>query len=190
MHRTTVWSWTDANLATPGDGLFASLWSGGRVADSHDRASDADLGHCPGVAATRLGAGFWQCRRAPGTAIRLLGAMWQNDVVSINRMNVLTAGNWAKTQVSPGPVINPSYFAPYAYRTFAHRGPGASVDNAHRQFLHASRRVQLPRHSDGTPAVGLPPNWCAPRDQPARFTVRLPTIGERRTTTGTTRSVM
>ncbi len=37
----TVWGWTRANLQVRGDGLFASLWSGGAVQD-HNSASDAD----------------------------------------------------------------------------------------------------------------------------------------------------
>jgi endoglucanase len=151
-----AWSWTAANLATPSDGLFASLWSGGHVADSNSASdADSDIALALLYAAHRFGnAALHQ------DAIRVLGAMWENEVVSINHMNVLTAGNWAKTQVSPGPVINPSYFAPYAYRTFAHEDPAhpwtTLIDSSY-ALLGACTAAML----DGTPGIGLPPNWCA-----------------------------
>ena len=151
-----VWSWTAANLATPDDGLFASLWSGGRVADSHS-ASDADSDI---ALALLYGARRFNSAVLHQDALRLLGAIWQNDVVSIDRMNVLTAGNWAKAQVSPGPVINPSYFAPYAYRTFAYEDPAhpwATLVDSSYTLLGACTAATL----DGMPGVGLPPNWCA-----------------------------
>lgn len=102
----TVCSWTAANLELPTDGHFASLWSDGRIADSHSASdADSDIALALLYAARRLGS------TAPhADALRVLGAIWRGEVVSINHMNTLTAGNWAKTQVSPGPVINPSYF--------------------------------------------------------------------------------
>src|SRR5580704_12957050 len=133
----TVWHWTATNLETRDDGLFASLWSGGKVADANS-ASDADS----------------------DIALAVLDAIWQGEVVSIKRMNVLTAGNWAKTQVAPGPVINPSYFAPYAYRTFAREDPGHPWGT-----LIDSSYAVLGQCTDatlgGAQSVGLPPNWCA-----------------------------
>ena len=152
----TVWSWTAANLEVPSDGHFASLWSGGRVADSHSASdADSDIALALLYAARRFGS-----TALHEDALRVLGAMWQGEVVSINHMNILTAGNWAKTQVSPGPVINPSYFAPYAYRTFAREDPAhpwnTLVDSSY-SMLNACTAATL----DGTPGVGLPPNWCA-----------------------------
>jgi endoglucanase len=86
--------------------------------------------------------------------------MWRSDVAVIDGMNVLAAGNWASTQPSPGPVINPSYFAPYAYRSFAAADPGHSwmtlVDSSY-TLLDRCTGATL----DGTVSAGLPPNWCA-----------------------------
>jgi cellulose synthase (UDP-forming) len=106
----SVWGWTRANLQVRGDGLFASLWGGGAVQD-HNSASDADSDIALALlfAAHRFADSTYR-----GAALTVLAGMWQHDVVSIDGMNVLAAGNWAATQQSPGPVMNPSYFAPYA----------------------------------------------------------------------------
>ncbi len=165
-----VWSWTSANLRSAGDGLFASLWSGGRVADNHS-ASDAnsDIALALLYAGARFGSTALHQK-----ALGVLAAMWQGEVASINAMNVLTAGNWAKAQVSPGPVINPSYFAPYAYRTFGREDPAhpwsTLVDTSY-AVLDACTAATL----DGTPGVGLPPNWCA-LERPTGAVVSFPTI--------------
>jgi endo-1,4-beta-D-glucanase Y len=152
----TVWHWTAANLQVRGDGLFASLWGGGAVQD-HNTATDADTD----IALALL---FGQ-RRFGDTAYRsaaqtVLSGMWQHDVTSVNGMNVVTAGNWAATQQSPGPVINPSYFAPYAYRVFAREDtahPWMSLVDSSYSLLDRCTAATL----DGVASAGLPPNWCA-----------------------------
>lgn len=166
----TVWHWTATNLEKRGDGPIASLWSGGKVADANS-ASDADSD----IALALL----YAARRFATNALRqdalaVLDAIWQSEVVSINGMNVLTAGNWAKTQVSPGPVINPSYFAPYAYRTFAREDsahPWATLIDSSYAVLVQCTNATL----DGAPSVGLPPNWCAISRSTGAI-VRFPTI--------------
>jgi endo-1,4-beta-D-glucanase Y len=150
-----VWHWAATNLQVGGV-PFASLWSNGRIAD-RDSASDADSD----IALALLYAG----RRFGDSSLRqdglrVLGSIWQDEVASIQGMNVLTAGNWAVTQASPGPVINPSYFAPYAYRTFAREDPAhpwsTLIDSSYRLLDECTSAVL-----DGTRSAGLPPNWCA-----------------------------
>jgi endoglucanase len=152
----TVWSWTAAHLELGGDAPFASLWSDGRVVDA-DSASDADSDIALALlyAAKRFGEA--QLRHQ---GLIVLSAIWQDDVVYIDGMNVLTGGNWATRQQTPGPVINPSYFAPYAYRTFAAEDPShpwSSLIDSSYALLDECSTATL----DGTTAVGLPPNWCA-----------------------------
>lgn len=152
----TVWRWTAANLQVRGDGLFVSLWGGGSVQD-HNTASDGDSD----IALALLYAGRRFGDQAYLTSARaVLTGMWQSDVVALDGMNVLTAGNWATAQQSPGPVINPSYFAPYAYRSFAHEDPAhpwlSLVDSSY-TLLDRCTAATL----DGTVSAGLPPNWCA-----------------------------
>jgi endoglucanase len=152
----TVWHWTAANLQVRGDGLFASLWGGGAVQD-HNTATDADSDIALALLFAQRRFGDTAYRTA---ALTVLSGMWQHDVTSLNGMNVVTAGNWAAAQQSPGPVINPSYFAPYAYRVFA------SEDTAHPWMsLVDSSYTLLDRCTaatlDGVASAGLPPNWCA-----------------------------
>jgi endo-1,4-beta-D-glucanase Y len=152
----TVWRWTAAHLQVRGDGLFSSLWGGGSVQD-HNSASDADSD----IALALLYAGRRFGEPGYTTAARtVLDGMWRSDVVAVDGMNVLTAGNWAATQQSPGPVINPSYFAPYAYRSFAHEDPAhpwmSLVDSSYTLLDRCSAAAL-----DGTVSAGLPPNWCA-----------------------------
>ena len=114
----TVWRWTASNLQLGGGAPFASLWNG-KAVDTHS-ASDADSDIALAL--------FFAARRFGQPALRAavhttLAAIWKDDVVSIDALNVLTAGNWATTQELPGPVINPSDFAPYAYRIFAVEDP-------------------------------------------------------------------
>ena len=152
----SVWHWTETNLQVRGDGLFASLWGGGVVQD-HNSATDADSD----IALALLFAGrHFGDSSYHAAALRVLAGMWQHDVTSINGMNVVAAGNWAATQQSPGPVINPSYFAPYAYRVFAREDnthPWASLVDSSYTLLDRCTAATL----DGTTSAGLPPNWCA-----------------------------
>ncbi|MGH7722464.1 MAG: glycosyl hydrolase family 8 [Candidatus Dormibacteria bacterium] len=152
----TVWRWTAANLQVRGDGLFASQWGGGAVQD-HNTATDADSDIALALlfAAHRFGDGSYH-----GDALEVLSGMWQHDVTTIDGMNVLTAGNWAAAQQNPGPVINPSYFAPYAYRIFAREDsahPWMSLVDSSYTLLDRCTAATL----DGTRSAGLPPNWCA-----------------------------
>jgi endo-1,4-beta-D-glucanase Y len=152
----TVWRWTATHLELGGDAPFASLWSDGRVVDA-DSASDADSDIALALFYATRRFGEAQLRRQALTA---LSAIWRDDVVSINGMNVLTGGNWATRQQTPGPVTNPSYFAPYAYRTFAAEDasrPWSSLIDSSYTLLDECSSAVL----DGTAAVGLPPNWCA-----------------------------
>jgi endoglucanase len=151
-----VWHWTTANLQVRGDGLFASLWGGSGVQD-HNSATDADSDIALALlfAAHHFGDASYRA-----AALGVLNGMWQHDVTSINGMNVVAAGNWAATQQSPGPVINPSYFAPYAYRVFAREDSGhpwASLVDSSYTLLDRCTAATL----DGTTSAGLPPNWCA-----------------------------
>ena len=152
----TVWRWTVANLQVRGDGLFASQWGGGVIQD-HNSATDADSDIALALlfAARHFGESSYRT-----AALGVLAGMWQHDVTSIDGMNVVTAGNWAATQQSPGPVINPSYFAPYAYRVFAREdgahGWASLVDSSY-TLLDRCTAATL----DGTTSAGLPPNWCA-----------------------------
>lgn len=158
--RTTfdaVWHWTVSNLQVRGDALFASLWGSPDGVRDHNTASDADSDI---ALALLFAARTFNDSSYRSSAMRVLADMWRLDVAPIAGMNVLTGGNWATAEQSPGPVINPSYFSPYAYRVFARE------DSAHPwTTLIDSSYTMLDRCTgatlDGAASAGLPPNWCA-----------------------------
>ncbi len=166
----TVWRWTASHLQVGGGSPFASLWSNGSIAD-HNSATDANSDI---ALALLFAARRFDDPALHQQALTVLNALWQDDVTSIGGMNVLTAGNWAARQATPGPVINPSYFAPYAYRTFAVEDPAhpwsSLVDSSYQLLDECSNAVL-----DGTRAIGLPPNWCAISRATGRV-VSFPTI--------------
>ena len=155
----TVWRWTRDNLRTS-DGLFGYLW--GRRPDgswgplSRDSATDADqdIALALLVAAQRWGIATYR-----DAAVAVVRAIWDSEVARAGGSFVATAGNWA-TRTSPGPTLNPSYFAPYAYRLFAAIDP----DHPWKELVDSSYRALL--DCSGAPLTGgrsawLPPNWCA-----------------------------
>ena len=152
----TVWRWTASHLGeasarpSPRSGAMAGLPITNSASDA-----DSDIALALLFAARRF-----DDPALHEQAVTVLNALWQDDVTAIGGMNVLTSGNWATRQATPGPVINPSYLAPYAYRTFALADPAhpwsTLVDSSYRLLDECSHAVL-----DGTRAIGLPPNWCA-----------------------------
>ncbi len=168
----TVWHWTAANLQVRGDGLLAESWGSGAVKDTNS-ASDADSDAALALffAARRFGVAAY---RADGR--QMLTGIWEHDVTSVDGMQALTAGNWAAVQRAPGLVLNPSYFAPYAYRIFAREDTAhpwlAIVDSAYVLLARCTAATL-----DGIPSAGLPPNWCA-IDRSTGAVVSFPEISD------------
>jgi len=153
-----TWRWTQNNLGDPTHSRIGWLW--GKAADGSWRlvdansASDAD----EDIALALLFAAHqWSSTYRPA-AIALLGRIWDEDVATVAGQPYLTAGNWAPGAAG-GPVLNPSYFAPYAYRIFAqedHAHPwGELVDTSYKAVQACT---DAPLDSN---AGRLPPNWCA-----------------------------
>jgi endo-1,4-beta-D-glucanase Y len=146
-----AWGWTQAHLLNP-KGLPSWLWRDGRVIDAHSATdADTDMALALLLAGQRWGdAGL----RAAGT--RMVEAIWQHEVVVVNGSPYLVAGDW----IGGAPVIalNPSYFAPYAYRIFQQVDPQhdwmAVVESSYRVLFEASA---LPLGGDRS--AGLPPDW-------------------------------
>jgi len=168
----TVWRWTASNLQLGGTAPFASLWSDSKPIDAHSASdADSDIALALLFAARRFGDPTLR-----EDALSTLTAIWNDDVVSIDGMNVLTAGDWATRQQTPGPVINPSYFAPYAYRIFAVEDPAhrwsTLIDSSYTLLNECTDAVL-----DNTRSRGLPPNWCAISRATGRVT-SFPTIAD------------
>jgi len=160
----SVWAWTRSALQTRGDHLFAYLWGdrggGGRgVVDSHSATdADTDIALALLLAARRWGDGSYR-----DAARAVTGDIWALETTDVAGMRVATGGDWATRQTQPGPVFNPSYFAPYAYRIFAADDPAhpwlSLVDSAYTLLARCSVAAL-----DGRNGGGLPPNWFAISD--------------------------
>jgi len=150
-----AWGWTQAQLIQA-NGLPAWLWQDGAVVD-RSSAADADTD----VALALLMAGRrWQAPALTAAGTELARAIWAHEVAAVAGSYYLAAGPWA-VQVEQV-VINPSYFAPYAYRIFQ------EVDPAHPwlELLDTGyaliERLSVQSLAGERPA-GLPPDWVALR---------------------------
>jgi endo-1,4-beta-D-glucanase Y len=159
----TSWKWTHENL-TRSDGHIFSWLFGQRVDGTYgvlsDRggqnsASDADSD----IALALLFAySRWQDPTYLSTAKDIINDIWKTEVVIINGRPYLAANNLEKNLSSPTVVINPSYFAPYAYKVFSKVDPNHPwsqlVDTSY-EVLKTSMNEKL----DKFQTVGLPPDW-------------------------------
>jgi hypothetical protein len=156
-----VWAWTQHNLQVRHDHLFGYLW--GRRSNgvwgilSHDSATDADEDT---ALALLFAAHRWHVARYRREAAAVVRDIWGHEVTMVGGLPYLTAGNWAPQVVNPGPIIDPSYLAPYAYRIFARADPSHPwmrlVDTSYR-VLTGCTTSSLGSSS----SAGIPPNWCA-----------------------------
>lgn len=159
-----IWSWTKAHLQVrPTDALLA--WAYGPTGDGTsavldlNSATDADQDTALALlfASRRWAEPVYQTE-----ALRGLNDIWSLETAMVADQRVVTGGSWAGGNLStkvPDPVINPSYFAPYAYRIFAEADAGHTwlglVDSSYDLLgrIHAS--------PDFGGAGGVVPNWLA-----------------------------
>lgn len=157
-----AWNWTRNDLKRPNDHLLAWHWgkkqngSYGVLENGGDNsASDADSDV---ALALILAAHRWQDEKYLNDAKPLLSDLWQKETATAAGKRYLIAGNWA--QDANTLVINPSYFAPYAWRIFA------TVDKTHDWNSLIAPAYDLLQQAGQQPldkdhAVGLPPDWVA-----------------------------
>ncbi|MDX2085793.1 MAG: glycosyl hydrolase family 8 [Candidatus Melainabacteria bacterium] len=133
-----VYQWSIQNLKVRGDQLFA--WKWGRRTEAfwrlhpnepqqqtwglldHHSASDANQDI---ALALILAAQQWKQPQYQQQAQALLNAMWDKETLSTPVGRVLLPGDWRYSSQPNSVRINPSYWAPYAYRVFA------QVDSTH-----------------------------------------------------------
>lgn len=153
----TVWGWTRDNMWQESSHRFGWLWGAAAGSlQSGDSAADADTDI---ALALVFASHLWGGRGYLQWAQRVLSGIWQNEVVTPGGTPYLVAGNWAGEGTPQGPVLDPSYFAPYAYRIFAGvdtSHPWMSLVGSSYSALAACSRASL----NTGHAVGLPPNWC------------------------------
>lgn len=155
-----TWRWTRLTLKRPDDPLFGWRWgkrNGGTYGfiqgGGDNTASDADQDI---ALALILASRRWKDPSYQNQAKPILLAIWKTDTAVANGKRYMTAGNWAENDREI--IINPSYFAPYAWRIFA------KIDRAHNwNALIAPSYDLLDRAGKadlgGERGVGLPPDW-------------------------------
>ncbi len=158
----TTWNWTRTYLARQGDALLS--WKYGKRSDGkygvlvdsggENSASDADTD----IALALLFAySRWHESRYLSAAEALMGDIWKYEVVLVSGKPYLAADNIER--LSPTRIImNPSYFAPYAYRIFQYFDPrndwNGLVDTSYAVIQKAASSPL-----DTSISVGLPPDW-------------------------------
>lgn len=115
--------WTKENLARENDSLFA--WKYGKKTDGeygvlagggYNTASDADTD----IALSLVFAyARWQDEQYIKSARNIINDIWELEVVTVGGRPYLTANNVEKNYKKQFVVLNPSYYAPYAYRIFS-----------------------------------------------------------------------
>ncbi|MDO8604605.1 MAG: glycosyl hydrolase family 8 [bacterium] len=122
------WKWTKENLSRKDDALFA--WKFEEGADGtygiqeheggQNTASDADTD----IALSLIFAyARWHEPHYIKSAEAIVRAIWEHEVVTVSGKPYLTANNIEKDSGKNFVILNPSYFAPYAYRTFSKIDP-------------------------------------------------------------------
>ena len=157
-----VWHWTKTTLKRPDDNLFGWRW--GQRSDKiygfydnggNNSAADADTDI---ALALILANKRWQDSSYLNDAKVILKDIWNVETDTVQNNRFVLAGNWAKQKDTV--IINPSYFAPYAYRIFAQVDTehdwNSLIDPAY-DLLNKSGKDPL----DTNKAVGLPPDWMA-----------------------------
>lgn len=176
-----VWKWTSENLDRPDDGLLGWRWGmrddksyGFLAGGGENSASDGDQDI---AFALTLASKRWSKEEYRDQAKAILESLWKINTATANGKRYLIAGNWAQNREEL--IVNPSYFAPYAWRVFAQvdqdRDWNSLIDPAY-ELLVRSGSDPL----DTGKAVGLPPDWVTVIRKDG--SLRAPSDGNLRTT--------
>jgi endoglucanase len=100
----------------------------------------------------------WNDSTYYGDAIELIRDIWSKEVVMIQGRPYLAANNVEKTAPKNSIILNPSYFAPYAYKIFETVDPDRDwVGLAETSYEVARRSFESPL--DKATSAHLPPDW-------------------------------
>ena len=168
FERTLTWAETNLRRGDPSDTLWA--WKWGQDAQKKwgilDRnfASDADV---DAITALILASRRWNRPDYLKLAQTKLRDLWALSVVSIDKQHYLLPGPRKAFQQPKKLVLNPSYFAPYAFRLFA------QVDRAHDWLSLVDSSYQVLEQSVALSALALPSDWVALDTETGQFQALL-----------------
>ncbi|MBI2643967.1 MAG: hypothetical protein HYW95_00455 [Candidatus Wildermuthbacteria bacterium] len=157
------WQWTKDNLQREEDHLFS--WLFGKRADGsygiitetggQNTATDGDTD----IALSLLFAyARWLDPKYLQDAKPIISDIWEKEVVTIQEKPFLVSNDTEKDKLEPTIVVNPSYFAPYAYRIFS------IVDQEHDWMALVNSAYDVLEQSMQSPlnsqtSSSLPPDW-------------------------------
>ncbi len=157
----SVWKFTKETMQRE-NGLFGWKWGekeGGEYGflepGGSNSASDADSDI---ALALIFASRRWGDESYNSEALKVLEGLWEENTALFNDKRYLLAGSWANQPEEL--VLNPSYFAPYAWREFH------SVDKDHNWESLIDPAYELLNSVSEQPldeerSVGLPPDWVA-----------------------------
>ncbi len=155
-----VWNWTNTNLKRKNDNLFGWRWGqredksfGILNAGGENTATDADTDI---ALALIMADRRWGIQEYLNDALKILNDIWFFETEIVEDKRYVIAGNWARDKDKI--VLNPSYFAPYAYKIFAEvdsRHDWNSLVKPAYEILSRATAESL----DKNQAKGLPPDW-------------------------------
>ncbi len=161
-----AYKWTSDNLRRKEDRLFS--WLFGKKQDGtygvlvdkggYNTASDANTD----IALALIFAyDRWREDYYLEDAKAIIDDVWKNEVVTIKGKPYLTPDNLEKLSSSKV-LINPSYFAPYAYRIFSKIDDThdwmALVDSSY-DVLDSTSELRLGAAASASGTLALPPDW-------------------------------
>ncbi len=148
-----AWAWTQQNLRTS-QGLLHWLWQNNSITDPHT-ATHADNNT---ALALLLASKQWNDPALAVEGTRIVKAIWDTEMVTVQGKPYQVAGDWAATTQGQILAINPSYFEPYAFRIFKEVDSGhdwqAAIDAGYDMLFNVSKATLGFNQS-----ASLPPDW-------------------------------
>ncbi|MDE1874605.1 MAG: hypothetical protein KGI79_00175 [Patescibacteria group bacterium] len=161
----SAWQWTKDNLGRKEDRLLSWLF-GERPNGTYgvlvnqggyNTASDAD----EDIALSLIFAWKrWGDQKYFGDAIVMIRDIWSKEVITIGGQPYLAADDLEKSANKQTAIIDPSYFAPYAYKIFAKVDPThdwLGLASTSYQVIDEAMRLSLDKGS----TAFIPPDWLA-----------------------------
>lgn len=171
-----TWKFTKEQLQHDDDSLFSWRW--GEKADGtfgvltdqggQNAASDAEVDI---ALALLMAAERWQQMAYLDEAKRIINDTWEKEVVTVNGSHYLAANDLEKFSENDTAIINPSYFAPYAFKAFAKVDEDKSHDwekLATDSYAILNQSIDLAL--DKETSAGLPPDWMLVNKQTGEIT--------------------
>jgi endoglucanase len=153
-----LWDWTKENLQVREDALLAWQWgkrpNGSWGVLDEGAATDADQ---DAALALLFASKQWENPEYEEEAQKILEGIWEEETALVNGERVVVAGDWARGEKSFQAVVNPSYFAPYAYKIFAEADPEHPWEELADSSYDVLERILASSELGGE--AGLAPNW-------------------------------